>query len=305
MIIGTVGSTAVVVACGGLAGFGVWLALYSVVGGRPSRLERELVAIGAVPASALVRRPAVSLVVVAQGIGRFCRRRGLSRLLLVDDLALTDRDVDRHTATRLLYSLVAACGGLLVVVGMIAAGEPIPPLFAPLAVAAGLLVGAAYADRPVRRLAGIRRQEGALAVAAYIDLVRVLLVGGLPLHAALTAAADTGTGWTFGHLRTALGDARTDGVPPDQTLAALADRYPIGELRDLARTITAARRGGSPVLALEARADVIRADEAARARTDEAVADAQMELPSAVVAVAFVAYLTYPLLTLIGTRIPT
>lgn len=159
------------------------------------------------------------------------------------------------------------------------------------------------ADRPVRRLARHRRRDAALAIAAYVDLVRVLLVGGLPLPAALTAAADRGQSWTFTQLREALADARQRSEPPDRAVAALADAYPLREFTDLARTLAAARAGASPVLAFESRATAIRRLDTARQRAAEATADAQMDLPAAVVALAFVAFLAYPLLTMINSTV--
>ncbi|ABW10810.1 type II secretion system protein [Parafrankia sp. EAN1pec] len=230
---------------------------------------------------------------------RLAHARGWNRLLREDDTVIAGRTVDAHTAARIGY-LLAAVGAMafLTLPGTLA--RLLPPTAVPLLLLGGALTGVQLADRPVVRLAAARRRDAALAVAAYTDLVRILVVGGLPLHAALSAAADTGTGWTFTLLRRSLDDGRLRGLPPDAALTALAADLPIPALADLARTVGSALRGASPVLALEARAAAIRAEETARVRGREAAADAQMELPATAVAIAFVAFLTYPLLTMIN-----
>jgi hypothetical protein len=281
--------------CGALAGLGLWRAVWAVWAGRP-QLAADIAFLDAPP------RPdrAGPLQGAAARLTGWLRRVGLARLLLADDLALVGRDVDGHTAVRMVWLLAGAGAGLAAGAAAVLAGVGLPPAVVPLAAVTGGLAGVATADRPVRRLAAERRREAALAVAAFVDLARILLVGGLPLHTALRAAADTGSGWAFTRIAGALDAARERGLPPDAGLAELAGRLPVPAFADLRRTVASARRGASPVVALESRAASIRAAEAAQSRGEEAAADAQMELPAAAVAVAFVGYLTYPLLTLVG-----
>jgi Flp pilus assembly protein TadB len=285
-----------VAAGGALTGYGAFLAGRVLLPRRPD-LGADLTALFAPPArqpTALHRLP-----------GRLCtlaRTHGLGRLLRGDDVALADRTDEAHMASRLLHLLSGAAAG----VGFATLSRllaPTPPPLALVFVLVGGLGGILLADRPVRRLAAARRRDAALATAAYVDLVRVLLVGGLPLPTALTAAADRGRSWTFDRLRAALADARLRSEPPDRGIAALADIYPLREFTDLARTLSAARAGASPVLAFESRADAIRRRDTAQQRAQEAAADAQMDLPAAVVALAFVAFLAYPLLTMINSSV--
>jgi Flp pilus assembly protein TadB len=226
------------------------------------------------------------------------RRLGLEHALLGEDLVLAERPVEAHTAARLIHALAGLVVGVVVWLAF-AIAIPLPPMIGAGVAAFGALVGLIVADGPVRRLAKARRQEAQLAVAAFIDLSRILLIGGLPLHAALRAAADVGGGWAFDELRMALSWAKDRGQPPDAGLQRLADRFPVPEFAELALTITSARRGASPVEALESKAAFVRGAESAQARTEAAIADAQIELPSAVVALAFVAFLTYPLLVIL------
>lgn len=291
-------SVMLVVAAGGaLTGYGVFLAGRHLLHQAPD-LGADL--------TALFAAPPESTTSAVRGLpGRLCRLlrdHGLERLLLSADVRLAGRSEDGHMAARLLHLLAGTAAGLAcaALAGVVSG---LPPLLSALLLVGGMLAGVTLADRPVRRLAHVRRRDAALATAAYVDLVRILLVGGLPLPAALTAAADSGRGWTFACLRDALADARTRGIPADVGFAGLAVTYPLREFTDLARTVSAARSGASPVLAFESRAAAIRHADTARQRAAEAAVDAQMDLPAAVVALAFVAFLTYPLLTMINSGV--
>jgi Flp pilus assembly protein TadB len=228
------------------------------------------------------------------------QRAGLQRVLLIDQLAVADRPLEAHTTARLLH---AATGTVIALAlwAVAAALTPVGVLLAPLAVVFGGIAGVWVADRRVRAVAESRRREAQLAVAAYLDLVRILLVGGLPLLAALRAAADSGDGWAFDQLRQALAWAHDRGLPPDEGLRELGERITVPEFADLALTIASARRGASPIQALESKAAFMRGAHSAQARAEAAIADAQIELPAAAVALAFMFFLTYPLMTLITT----
>ncbi|MDT3446423.1 type II secretion system F family protein [Pseudofrankia sp. BMG5.37] len=221
------------------------------------------------------------------------------RLLLADDLALAGRDQATHTATRVATATACAVSTAVAAGGAALAGLSMPVLLAPALVLFAAFVGVVAADRPVRRRAKVRRQETRLAIAAYLDLVRVLLAGGLPLPAALRLAADAGHGWAFTQIATALATASARQQPADTGLDLLAHRIPLPEWRELRLTVTSALRGASPVEAMDSKATHLRAAEAAQARAEAATADAELELPAAAVALAFVGFLTYPLLAML------
>jgi|GEM_PF-527679 hypothetical protein len=239
----------------------------------------------------------------ARGLTRLVSRAGgpgrAGRLLLVDELRIVGRPVEVHTAARTTRALAGIVLAAVAGVAGRRAGLPLPPLALPALAIGGGLVGVLDADRPVRQRAAARRTEARLAVAAYIDLTRTLLSGGLPLHAVLGLSADAGHGWAFAEIRGALEEARQRQLPPDVGLAALADRLPIPAFADLRQTVTSALRGASPTTALASRSQHLRATEAAEARAVTASADAAMELPAAVVSLCFVAFLTYPLLAML------
>jgi hypothetical protein len=232
---------------------------------------------------------------VEQALGRHRARR----LLLADDLAVVGGDPAAHTARRLGHGLAAAGTAAALAVVALAAGVGFPVPLAGAGCLAAAAAGIAAADRPVRRTASARRREARLAVASFVDLVRILLVGGLPLHAALAVAADAGRGWAYGEIRAALAWARARHLPPDAGLDLLATRVGLAAFAELRLTVGSALRGASPVVALASKATHLRAAEAAQARAETATADAEMELPAAVVALAFVAFLAFPLLAVL------
>jgi Flp pilus assembly protein TadB len=281
--------------CGAAAGAGVYLLWQAARRSRVS-LSGDLDALYAAPAP----DPAGSLVDgVAAWVVAVVERAGWQQLLRGEDLVIAGRSVQAHTTARLLHAatgvtLAAAGWALLVLLA------PVGVLIAPVAVLFGAVSGVWVADRRIQTLAAARRREAQVAVAAYLDLLRILLAGGLPLLAALRAAADAGSGWTFTQLAQALAWAQERAVYPDEGLRELAGRISgIPEFADLALTITTARRGASPLQALEGKAAFMRGAHSAQARAETAVADAQIELPAAAVAFMFMIFLTYPLMHLI------
>jgi len=164
--------------CGVCAGAGVYLACRALAAGRPS-LAADRAALHAPPEPE--ESPGWGADTGRQ-VTELLRRLGLEQALLTDDLAMVGRTAEAHTTARLVHALLGASLGALALLAVTFVA-PFPlPLAGVAALFSGLL-GVLAADRPVRRLATARRQEAQLAVAAYIDLVRILLVGGLPLHA--------------------------------------------------------------------------------------------------------------------------
>lgn len=290
-------------ACGGLVGLGVFVIGVAVAGSRP-RLARDLRTVYQpvdLDGGAAGRSRAAS---AGRWLTDLARRHGLEQVLLADDLAIAERPVEAHTTVRLLSGLIGFGVGLMAwAVADQALGDVLSSgllLLPPVAVL-GAIVAVLLADRRVRQLARQRRAEAQAATAAFVDLVRILLAGGLPLTTALRAAVEEGSGWTFTQLGWALDWAGDRSLPPDAGLHQLAGRLPIPEFADLAATFTSARRGASPVQALESKAAFLRGGQAAAARAEAAIADAQIELPAAVIALAFMCFLMYPLLTLLTT----
>jgi len=190
-----------VASCGAVCGAGIYQLGRAFITSRPS-LRADLGVLYAPPARA---RPGDAGLGGLAGenqdrralIGRWLTDAalwaGLQQALLGEELALAERPVEAHTTVRLLAALTG--GGLGLGAWLLAMlAWPLTVLLAIGAVVFGGLAALMIVDRRVHRLAAVRRADARLAVAAYIDLVRILLLGGLPLHAALRAAADQGQG---------------------------------------------------------------------------------------------------------------
>ncbi|MCK9895037.1 type II secretion system F family protein [Frankia sp. AgB32] len=283
-MIGPLTAAAAPALCGATAGGGLWLlgrSLRTGSGGAEPRGDSGIAA------------------AVARWLTRVVGPTKARRLLLAEDLAVLGVDLAHHTVARMIR--ISAALGVVATMAVLtaASGHPLPTSALLLGCVGALPAGLGWADRPLRRRAGARRQEVRLAVAAYLDLVRILLIGGLPLHTALQTAADTGRGWAFTQLRLALRWAWARQLPPDAGLDRLARQVPVAEFAELRLTISTALRGASPVGALRSKSAHLRAAEAAHARLTASTADAAMELPAVVVALAFVAFLTIPLLVIL------
>ncbi|SNQ51691.1 conserved membrane hypothetical protein [Frankia canadensis] len=291
---GTFDSGAVSALCGALAGAGLYALVRSLYA-RPMPGGRQTgIATGGRWAEAVTR-----------GVIRVAGPERSRRILLADDLEILDVDPASHLVTRVIRVSLAGSAMVALDLAAVVNGLAVPVMALPLGGALAGLIGLGWADRPLRRRANARRQEARLAVAAYLDLVRILLVGGLPLHSALQTAADTGHGWAFAQIRGALRWARARQSPPDAGLERLARQVPVAEFAELRLTVSSALRGASPVLALRSKSAHMRAVEGAQARLASSTADAAMELPAVVVALAFVAFLTVPLLAILTGIDPT
>jgi len=271
---------------GALVGLGIWCV---VVGGQ-------------------VRRPSLATV-VSRLDGAPPARSGRARL---DDLAaalplgprrsaaanlrLLGRDPAGWASERLVVGVLGAIAGLgwTSVVGSALA----LPLWIRLLFVLGL--AAAGTTLPIitlRSQADARRAELRVALGAYLDLVGVALSAGAGVEEAMGDAATIGVGVGFTEISDTLTAARRAGEAPWIALARLAQDLDIGELRDLASTLslvgTEGARARETLLARARglRRDQITAAEAAAARRTEAA-----YIPVGLQFVGFLILIVYPAL---------
>ena len=229
-----------------LAGAGLGLGLLLLVAGlRPARppLNRSLAQLDTAarfrpPAAPIPRGPVVRLAGLrrraAGELAAGLDRRGWLPATQAADLAVLGRDRGELFAAKLtgaavglgLLPLLLAAAGLLRLPGAAALALP-----GWLAVSAGV-VGFLLPDAALRRRAAGRRRDFRAAVGGYLDLVAMRMASGAGLAEALTDAAGIGTGPAFGRLRTALADARTDGLTPAAALSRLGTELALPELVD-------------------------------------------------------------------------
>lgn len=231
-------------------------------------------------------------------IGQPLARTGIAARLVERvgrDLRVTGRSVDE------LLTKQALCGfaGLLwapVTVGIMALGGVSVPYVAPLWCSALLGIGGCLLPLVSLRVsAAERRRSFRHAFSCFLDLVSVRLAGGAGVESALAATARGGHGWAFAEIRQALAEARLMGEPPWTGLARLGRELDIGELNELAASVTLAGDEGARVRAsIAAKARSIRTRELADAESAAQSASERMSLPIVLLMLGFVVFLGYP-----------
>ncbi len=81
------------------------------------------------------------------------------------------------------------------------------------------------------------------ALAAYLELVTILMAGGAGVETAMFDAVDIGRGSAFRHLRAALSAAQARREAPWRALGQLGDRLGVVELEELEASMTLAGGG--------------------------------------------------------------
>jgi Flp pilus assembly protein TadB len=220
------------------------------------------------------------------------------------DLAILERSPQRHLAEK----LTAALAGLLVVpaVSALAAldGARLPlalPLWGALVLGA---VGFVVPDLGIHADAAARRRDFRHALSSFLDLVVVALAGGGGVESALGDAAGVGSGWPFAYLRRALDQARLAREAPWAALGRLGAELGVGELSELAASLTLAGSEGAKVRSsLAAKATSLRAHQLAEAETADQAASEKMSLPVVMLFAGFLFFIAYPALERVVTSI--
>ncbi len=222
---------------------------------------------------------------------------GLDLGVLRRDLRITDRTVDRHALEKIVAAASLFALPIIVTVVLAAAGVSVPLSFA---VAASLLAGAAgfvVPDLTVRNEAARRRREFRHTLAAYLDLVVIVVAGGAGTESALHDAADAGEGWAFAAIRRALAGARLSGVTPWNALRDLGGELGVQELSELAAGVSLAGEHGARIRAsLVAKAQSMREQQLTEVEAEAQAATERMSVPVVLLLFGFLAFILYPAL---------
>jgi hypothetical protein len=150
-------------------------------------------------------------------------------------------------------------------------------------------------DILTRMRARARRADFRHALTSYVDLVALQRSAGAAPTDALEAAAEVGHGWAFERIGGALSGARKASAQPWDGLASLADEIGISELADLAEIAGVAGQEGARILdTLSARAESMRAEALAAAKSQAGARSTTMVLPIALLAGGFLVLLIFP-----------
>jgi Flp pilus assembly protein TadB len=216
---------------------------------------------------------------------------------VVSDLAVCERDLARWVQDRLKWATLGATflTAAVVVVPTAAGGSP-PVVAATVAAGVGGSAGWLYAVVDLRTDAEKARRHLRHAVAAYLELVTILLAGGAGPESAMYAAAEVGRGAAFRHLRSALAAAQVRKEPPWSLFGALGRRLGVDELVELGSAMTLAGGGAQVRTTLAVKASSIRGKDLAQVEARAQSRSETMALPVVLMFTGFLLLIGYPAL---------
>ena len=221
---------------------------------------------------------------------------------LLEQLRILDKPVERHAYEKLFGATAGLLLPTLLFSAMAAGGVSTSPL-----VGLGLVVvmtvgGFFYPDVPLSELVEKRQQAFRHALSSWLDLVTIILAGGGGIETALAGAADAGEGWAFDELRKALRRAELTGRTPWDLLDELGTTLGIDELRELAASVGLAGGSGAKIRqSLAAKADALRAQQAAEIETNAEACTEKMIVPVTVMIVGLTLFIGFGAVDAIST----
>jgi tight adherence protein C len=212
-------------------------------------------------------------------------------------LALLERSTGKFVNDRIVWAALGTAPGILAVA---AANAGLYPFLTPL-VAFGVLVGGAaggwlWALNDLRSDAAKAGREFRHALAAYLELVTILMAGGAGVETAIYDAAAIGNGPAFRHMATALSAASARREPPWKQLGALGERIGVAELGELEAAMTLAGGGAHVRDTLASKAESLRERDLAAVEAQAEARSETMVLPVAMMFAGFLLLLGYPAL---------
>lgn len=139
------------------------------------------------------------------------------------------------------------------------------------------------------------RRDMSAALAAYLDLVSVLLAGGAGMETALLAASNAGDGWCFEEFRLALARARSSRRSFWDELRMLGEANGLDALVDVAHSVQLAGEHGARVRqSLHTKAASLRARNLAAIEYEAQQNTEQMGVPIVMLFVGFIILIGYP-----------
>lgn len=285
-------------------GFGVWT-VGRAVRPRPTPLTTTIRS---------VRQPGVSLLdqdgrpnELASGLGETASRvlatLGLGQSeALAAQLRILDKPPERHAFEKLLAATAGLSLPLLAGAALVLGGVSVNP--AVIIIASGVLAagGFFYPDLPLSEQVEKRQQAFRHALSSWLDLVTIILAGGGGIETALTGAAEAGDGWAFDELRRALRRAELTGRTPWEVLDELGATLQITELSELAASVSLAGGQGAKIRqSLAAKADALRAQQAADIETNAEERTEKMIVPVTVMVIGLTLFIGFGAIDAIST----
>ncbi|MGW4525018.1 type II secretion system protein [Amycolatopsis sp. NPDC004378] len=133
------------------------------------------------------------------------------------------------------------------------------------------------------------------ALAAYCRLVALGRLGDRGPVEALRYPTTLGTGWAFRRIKQAIDEAVLRGRMPWDGFAELAEETGVRELKDIGHIIASAGQDGASIVdTLRAKAAALDEKQLADRKTGSSVRSDRMDMPVALLGLAFIAFLAFP-----------
>lgn len=261
-----------------------------------------------------VRQPGVSLLEqegrpneLAGGLGETASRvlatLGLGQSeALAAQLRILDKPPERHAFEKLLAATAGLSLPLLTGTALVVGGVSVNPAVIIIASAVLAAGGFFYPDLPLTEQVEKRQQAFRHALSSWLDLVTIILAGGGGIETALTGAAEAGDGWAFDELRRALRRAELTGRTPWEVLDELGATLQITELSELAASVSLAGGQGAKIRqSLAAKADALRAQQAADIETNAEERTEKMIVPVTVMVIGLTLFIGFGAIDAIST----
>lgn len=225
---------------------------------------------------------------------RLAIRTGWRASRVDEQLRIIDKTADQHAYEKLIASIAGFILPIAFSVALQVGGIQVNWWYSAILALALAVVGFLYPDLPLADKVAQRQSEVRFALSNYLDLVSILSAGGAGIESALQHAANAGEGRVFDDLRGALRRAQVSGETPWQSLDELGERLGVEELCELSATIAVAgTHGGRIRQSLTAKADALRAAQAARVEELEEQRSEKMVVPVSVMVLGLVMFVGF------------
>ena len=213
---------------------------------------------------------------------------------LIDQLRVLDKSAERHAYEKMLAATAGFAIPVLTGAVLVAGGVSVSPLVILALGTVAAAVGFVYPDLPLAEKVEHRRRAFRHAFSAYLDLVTILLAGGAGIESALEGAAESGDGWAFAEIRRALRRARLTHRTPWDAFDELGADLGVNELRELAASVSLAGDHGARIKgSLTAKADALRAAQAAELEAAAETRTEKMIVPVVVMILGLVLFIAF------------
>ncbi len=210
------------------------------------------------------------------------------------NLDICERTAVKFATDRLLWATIFAMPGFGLLLATFSGWDVVPPSLALLGTIALAIGGWFYALADLRSDALKKRREFRHALAAYLELVTILMSGGAGVQSAIYDAAAIGRGAAFRHMKSALSQAQARRETPWATLGALGGRLDVPELVELEQAMTLAADGSRVRDSLRAKAEAMRDRDRAEKEAEAERRSESMVLPVAMMFAGFLLLIGYP-----------